>query len=496
MSSSRKARLELRSPSGAIEFSLMDASLQQVASGTGSLEARVDPGIYQLEVRAGPRVESNLLLLEAGDLHRDLGVTLKFPTATPLEGATASHEDQQRAAFEGSAQVAKETGPDSGLVVVVRNGRQAVVALGKATTNRLSLLDHNLRPVRGFARNWRIEAKEGWATWSGRLQPGGYVLRTKQNPSPTRQAGGVIDQSLWLNPRWQTLVFVPNTAHGPATENASIHMAPHDQEWLPGWNPDSQQSGAALELALWGLRQGRPVVPDDLLGLLLRSKFANAMLGIVGAHSLLLQPRVDFRRFNTVLRNLQRLVPEHPDVAALSWLGVEAKRGPTTKTKSAPFPPITVSWPPMLGASYMGLVRLDAQTRGGIVPGSVAEAIAANVVIQSVWTSWRPLARPAPEFHRQAPRRMGEHAARRSTKAPPKRAIKAARSAAKAPRAKSGRADPATDRVERYIEEVSRLQSGKTSEEALKTTGHDQISVATSLPVSSVRRALKELSES
>ena len=123
MSSSKKARVELRSLIGGVEFSLVNSNLEQVTSGVGSLDARVDPGIYQLEVRAGPRVESDLLVLEPGDVHRDLEVKLDFPSAVPLEGTTTSHEFQQDAVVRESARLAERAGPNSGLVVIVRNAR-------------------------------------------------------------------------------------------------------------------------------------------------------------------------------------------------------------------------------------------------------------------------------------------------------------------------------------------------------------------------------------
>jgi hypothetical protein len=499
VSSSRKARIDLRSPHASVEFSLLDSSLQEVARGVGKLEKRVDPGLYQLEVRAGPQVESQLLRLGAGEVHRDLSVSLAFPSAAPLEGTTTSREVQQQAAFAGSERVAVEAGPPSGLVVVVRNVRgQDKTPLNKTTTRRLTLLNNRLRPVANFAPNWKITPSEGWASWSGRLEPGGYVLRSKYRSS-SRTPEATIDQSIWLSRDWQTLVFIPNSSIGPASGSASIHMTRLTERWIPGWDPDSQESGSALELALWGLREGRSVIPDNLLRLLLGSKFSNAMLGIVGAHSLLLEPRFDAPRFDTVLKNLRSLVPDHPDVAALSWLGVEAKRGSRPKRKSPPFPLIEVTWPPMLVASYAGLVRLDAVTRGGLVPGSLAEQIAANLVVRGVWTSWRSVARGSSAPRARTPRRRvsarGERAA--ANTAGKRSAGKTARrcSASKARRVPAA-ADPASERVEVYVDEVRRAHGVETRGEAVKVSGHDQISVATGLPLAAVERALEGLGES
>jgi hypothetical protein len=478
MSSSKKARVELSSRLGGVEFSLVNSNFEQVAQGTGNLDARVDPGIYQLEVRAGPRSETNLIVLEPGARHQDLDITLEFPSAAPLNGTTTSHEYQQDAAVAESAKLERTRGSRPGLVVVVRNVKGTEELPFNATTTRsLSLLDGNLRPVSNFrSRSWRRNDDQGWATWSGPLDPGGHILRVRHGKNETGTAV-TIDQSVWVNPGWQTLLFIPTSTTGPTPAAASIHMS--RGPWDPGSYADSLESSSALELALWGLRQGRPVVQTDLLDLLLGSKFENPMLGIVGAHALLLEPTPDLDRFDTVLGNLRALVPEHPDVAALSWLGAEAHA--TASGSPASYPVISVAWPPTLAASYAALIRLDARAKGGVKPDSVAERIAANLVVQSVWTSWRPIkalsATATPSRQRKRPTRpqKGAGTARK-------------RSGARPP------ADPATLRVERYLEEVGRVKEPDSQAELLTEAGPAQISVATTLSVASVRRALGELS--
>jgi len=488
MSSSRRARVEVGSPNSSLEFSLLNSHFQEVASGTGSLTARVDPGIYQLQVRAGPRVESSLLALEPGGVHRDLGVQLEYPSAAPLPGTTTSHEFQQQAVVEASTKLVGEPGPASGLVVVVRNGRgQESLPFDASIVKGFSLRDEGLRLVREFARGWKVERSEHWATWSGRLPPGGYCLRSTRPESTSGAAGATVDQALWLSPGWQTLVFVPNTVLGPDTDNASIHMTTTMAPWTPGWwDPNTEQSNTALELALWGLREGRPTVPDNLVDLLLHSKFQNPMLGIVGAYSLLLAPSVDFPRLDVVLANLGGIVPDHPDVAALGWLRAEAER---TARGPAGYPQIAVAWPPMLCAGYSGLIRNDARTTGGILPGTTAEAIAPNLLTQSVWTSWLPL--PGTVRSTSPRRRAGPGGGGgRKSALPPEPPRSRSRSAAKP------QPDPATARVERYLDEVARLSTASTPAEALTQTSREQISVATSLPVGSVDRAIDELSSS
>jgi hypothetical protein len=102
------------------------------------------------------------------------------------------------------------------------------------------------------------------------------------------------------------------------------------------------------------------------------------------------------------------------------------------------------------------------------------QAIALNLLAQSIWTSWLPL--PGTERKPRTPP---------PAKSTRRRAAKAAPAAA---------TDPATARVERYLAEVTRVSTAQSPAEALKGTSHDQISVVTSLPVGSVDQAIEQLS--
>ena len=136
--------------------------------------------------------------------------------------------------------------------------------------------------------------------------------------------------------------------------------------------------GQALELANWGLREGRSVVPRNLVNLLINAKFVNPMLGIVGAHCLLMGPDKDADLTNTVLTNLGRLVPGHPDLVALRWIaareGIVA--GPMARAIE---PGAGITWPPMLLPSYRALIEMDVLLQDAIADDSVAERAAAQL---------------------------------------------------------------------------------------------------------------------
>jgi hypothetical protein len=462
------ARLILGSPLKSLEFSVVDAEFREVAHGIGALDVNVLPGIYELRFQAGPQREKRLVSVAPGQIYQDTEIKVAFPSAAPIMGTSTSHEHQQAAAAEASQTTTAAGVGAAGLVLMVRNVRDSHhLVCDEATVAALELRDSELAPVPEFASGWQLDSGSGWATWSANLAPGGYALRVRRPPGRSEQEPVVFDQSVWLANGWQTLVFIPNGPHGPVPEAASVHMAELALEWSPG----ERVVSSALELALWGLREGRGVLPMDLRPLL-EGKFQNPMLGIIAAHSLLLHPEPDFELLGTVLGNLAGLVPDHPDLTALLWLEAE-KRSESRYPDDAQAPPATlVGWPPLLHASYTALIRRDAHDESTIPDGSVAERAAAQLLSGGVWTSWEPLEDPVPggaQDESQLP--VTPDAMRRAPIA-----------------------NKATQRVARYLADVAEVRQ-RSLLEILRDMAPGQIGVAAGLPSASVKRAVDEILE-
>ena len=132
-----------------------------------------------------------------------------------------------------------------------------------------------------------------------------------------------------------------------------------------------------------GLRKSRSVLPADQLLVLLNGKFSDPILGIVGAHGILFQAKPDKNLLEEVLKNLEKLVPDHPDLNALRHMA--AQHGIET---SAPVRPAT--WPPMFFLSYRGLLVCDAKFDdiAVIAQNSFAETIAPTLLRAGTWTTW------------------------------------------------------------------------------------------------------------
>jgi hypothetical protein len=465
-SSEATAHVDLRSPLSSLELTLVDSAFRQVARGVGTLDVDVPAGIYELQYQAGPQFEKRLIGLEAGEVYEDHAIHVAFPSPAPIEGTSTSHEVQQAAANNASTTPTASGAGAAGLVLMVRNLRGSdCIPCDIKTIRSLELRDSNLEPVPNFAEGWTLNSEEGWATWSALLPPGGYALRVRR-AGKTEEV--VIDQSIWLSGQWQTLLFIPNSAQGAAPEWASAHMV----ELALDWSPYERDVGLALELALWALREGRGVVPRDLLQLLLGSKFRNPMLGIVGAHALLLQAEVDFEQVDVVLGNLEDLVPGHPDVAGLRWLAAEARS--EGRVPDPPHVPSAsmISWPPLIARSYAALIRRDAHDGATIEDGSVAERAAAQLLAAGLWTTWRPLETPAVVARgavEPEPLSAKPHEIRQATID-----------------------DPATKRVAHYLANVAQVRESSVTD-VLEQVSAEQVGVAAGLPSASVQRALSEI---
>ena len=188
-----------------------------------------------------------------------------------MDGTSTTHQSHQDLAELASGRSSTASPTVGWLVIVVRDVRGSDgPPLDEGTLRRIALFDGEIRPVPGLRSDWDLRAQDAAAAWSGGLAPGPYVLRTRSGGSETE-----IDQSIWLQRGWQTIVFLTLGPAGPMPGGrASVHMVESGLHWSP-----EERVGRATELAGWALREGRPVVPPDLVDLMLHTKFQNPMLG-------------------------------------------------------------------------------------------------------------------------------------------------------------------------------------------------------------------------
>ena len=383
-SSSKKATIRLSSGESPAELKLIDHQFKTVAYGYGSLEKKVSPGLYQLEISAGTSQTREFISLKPGEEYTREDLDVPFMSTAPVASAVNSHEYQGYPAQELSRNPNQHFGAGGRLVIFFRNtGKDSSIPIN---IDSYSLLTADFEPLCNLQDAVIREAPSGWIALSAEVDPGGYILRNTQEWSPeshrTESRTAAADLPIWVESEWITLAFVPNWAdrHSPSLAQTSIHMATIGM----GFDYDNNQLNASMEMALNGLKQGRPLLPSDILQYILDEKFSNPMLGIVGAQSLLLETKPRWGLFDIVRKNLKKLIPNHPDVIALFVMGKE-RRGNVARSRVTP-----VSFPPMLNGAYRGLITRDAEEPGIIAPNTLAEQAASRLYRQGPWSLWKP----------------------------------------------------------------------------------------------------------
>ncbi len=376
--------ISLSSRDPGVELRVYDSALKLLGQARQRLVQQVPPGLYQVEYRAGTTVEQKLVSLRDGKPFTKEDWLVPFATPVPVEGTSTSREAYRGAVDELFA-AAKSASPGpslprSGFLFLLRNMDNAAGTDAPTTADRIagySLLDQNLQPIADLAKEAVVNTADHWLGWCKLLPPGNYVLQRQGT------GDGLLRQPVTLSQDWITAVFVPNLATEAAPQLSSIQMFRPDRNWLAMDEPWEQLMRVS-EQALAGLRRGYPELKPDEIRSLLQGKFDNPMLGLLGAHCMLLAPPVDEAVFAEVLGNLDNLIPGHPDLIALHL----AARRLNIPLPAAPAPE-QAQWPPMLAASYRELLASDRQAGGAIVPNSQAEAAAPALVASGPWTTWR-----------------------------------------------------------------------------------------------------------
>ncbi|MEC3981981.1 hypothetical protein, partial [Amycolatopsis sp. H20-H5] len=285
-------RVDVSSRYPVVEFELLDSAHRTVASAPRRLCVDIAPGVYELRTTAGRFERTEVLTMRPGSPHVVGDVPLDVPTATP-------RADHPHAVATGnlSAGIADRIDDGAGLVLVLRG------AAGKAPAPAdVEVLDEHSARLTEPA-DWQGDAVAGWTGWTRVGPPGGYVVRYRTG----RSSGSWLEVPLWLQAGWQTVVFVPCEG-GPDPAAATVHLTPRGVTWTGHTGRD-----VLCQLLLCCLETGQAVPPfvleehvpdwrrDPMLALL-----AGAAMAATGG-----------QEYARLLAEVERLLPGHPDVAAL-----------------------------------------------------------------------------------------------------------------------------------------------------------------------------------
>jgi hypothetical protein len=494
-SKSTKSSVHLRSVSGPVEIRLLNNQFQTVALGYGEIHQVVPPGLYRLEVNAGATQTREHISIEPGEHFKSLEISVPFLSAAPIPGTSTGDNLHGNQTATLSRQPNQTYGKGGRLVLFFRSVDNDMDS--PMDVEPFSLWDDSFRPVGNLPEDVVRNETQGWVALSADMNPGGYSLRngrrSRHSWGSEELHGESVDLSIWIAKGWITILFIP-TWKGrkvPSLRNCSVYMASmktgFDYDGL-SHNAYCREVGLASELALIGLRQSRPMVSRDLLRLLQNKKFQNPMLGIIGAHTILLESKPRWSLFDTVVRNLKTLLPDHPDVTALHILGKQRRNNDSSSLVKS------VSWPPILYTAYRALIARDHHEPGLIQDGTPADQIASHLIPDAPWTFWKSFeltsldpvdspSLPASEVRGSSDMLTDNF----------EQLLKAAEEGS--PKTVGELHHPEVIQVAQYVHESARGAMGKAVETSSGTSQLKELSKNVGLPVSSVKRAIRTLFE-
>ena len=379
-----KLSLTVHTENQSAEVFIIDGRFKVVERARGrESNFSLNPGIYTVKVRAGFETrEQHVALLDKSE-----NVTfgrIDFASPAPLIGTGRTHEYHIAAAAAESRKVHVKSGVGSSIFFFVRDWTSRKRSdSGHQPNSRpqkgLKLFNLSGRVVADLDQESKFDAtKDPWAACNVELDPGLYRLGLELG------SGDMLEQTVVASPGWQTQVFALQRDYletGPKQgESGSDRRADVTDASImlsqTGFNPDDP-SKRLVEVAKVGLINTRQTLPEGDVKAILAGKFENPMLGIFGAHLLLLNKQMKLDLLSVVVRNLRRMLGnEHPDVEALALrLGSHETR-------------YVFKHPPMLRRSWWHVVDATID-RPELVPIASFSAVCANRIWGGEpWLQW------------------------------------------------------------------------------------------------------------
>jgi len=317
---------------------------------------------------------------------------VQFDSPIPLDNTRTSHEYHQNLVFQAlKAPLANNSSKMGGFLFCVRDPgrlpssftlltqssyRQAYQGLRLLSLNNTVILDFD-------SLSSALDLANGLLLHEASLPAANYQLEWK---SPQ---GMAVRIPIIVRPQLSTqlYVLVQNTGSEyagllPDLSNSAIAYTRSGY----GFHADSLEMRLA-ERARFCLSRGANMIIDPYLDEMLGAKLENPMLGLLGAHLLLLEkePRHEF--IDVVLTNTGTLLgDDFPDVIALKLKLASMTQGHVTKGADNIIP---VNFPPLLRRSWDYLLEASVTTPDLIPSDSFASSISRSIVTNGIWMAWR-----------------------------------------------------------------------------------------------------------
>lgn len=358
--------LEVGSGKEPAEIFVIDTAFGLVDSAVGTLSTALPFGLYKIKVRLGNQVNERVILLDRRRPYLGPGMVPAPATAAPLQDDEGNW-DAQVEAGRNAFMPTRDPAAWSGLMLVIRDWEGNAAEEDRAFRDSVSVVDRNGRVVLDFS-----DAGAGpSAARTASLAPGVYFLRRRISDGTLRE------QSLVLVGGWILEAFLrhqpPSGAEG-GRNLFSLHMRRPD-----GRDPDAQEA-RMLEIACAALADERRVFTAQMEEMIL-GDLRNPMLGIVGAHLLLLEAERDPLRNLSALNGMvsrlrDQLGNDHPDVEALSL------RCPDSALRTT----VPIGAPPVFARSWQLIVQAS-QDGSRVVHPAVWERVQA-LVPRGLYLAW------------------------------------------------------------------------------------------------------------
>lgn len=381
--------LVVKASDNASEIFLVDEGLNRIASGIGELRMDVRPGIYKVRLRSGRSTRDEMIEVSPRVLGNETAIEFRpqpvqFASAAPLPGTLTTHEYHEDAWRLAWTTPDANAGNGASLFVLVRDPAKIPGKRGRSQPWKgvsIQVPDH-ATPV--DAKTWnRVDADRGFAIFHASVNPGTCILRIDTGETG-RQA-----MAIPACRGWQTQVILATETlrdgRGPGARPSSVLRAAHADASVFLTRPDTpgfamDQQLRLTELAKQALGSGRAGVSNSALQDMLWTKFSNPMLGIFGAWTMLSAPEPNLSTLNTVLSNLEQMIPDHPDVMALNL--TMDRLGPKSVLQRR------FDAPPLLLRSWTAIVEASAKHPNLVPPDSLAGQIGHGLIGGGPWLIW------------------------------------------------------------------------------------------------------------
>jgi hypothetical protein len=365
-----KVHVHLTAGSQLAEVFLIDHEFTLVSRAVGELHADVEQGVYKVKAQVGEASTERVVILNKSETI-DLSGDLAIASPVPLGGTSRTHEFHMAPAADESRTVAAKSGGGAQVFLCAR--RWSAQGMGHDDSTKapdLSLHHPSGAMIIDLGKSGRGDRslQDPMLGASVDVDPGAYLLRWGDD------SGVVVEQSVEAVQGWQTQVFLLEDAKDESHHTISVLMG------QGGFNWDDPKARIADDARIALADERR--VASQVITEALFAKFENPMLGLFGAHLMLLSRDNTWEQayFDGVVENLAGLLgPNQPDVVALATQG-----GGRPITALEP-----VTSPPMLWRSWLLLIEASNE-RPDLLPADTWRPLLQVIPVRP-FLAWSPL---------------------------------------------------------------------------------------------------------